>query len=71
MKPIEELNAALDQLQPGQKVHCPNRKSEILKAKENLTRGRAEIPSADYHLEYIEALLLAEANGRLEFAQGG
>lgn len=71
MKPIEELREALAQLQPGKKVLCPNRKSEILKAKENLTRGRADIPGADHHLEYIDALLIAEANGQLEFAQGG
>jgi hypothetical protein len=68
MKPLDELNAALVALKPGQKVHCPNKKAEILKAKENLTRGRADIPAADYHLEYIDALLLAEANGKLEFA---
>jgi hypothetical protein len=68
MKPLEELNAALVALKPGQKVQCPNPKSQIIKVKENLTRGRADIPGADHHLEYAEALLLAEANGQLEFA---
>ena len=65
--PLPELRRALDNLKPGEKVQCPNTKAEILKVQENLTRRRAEIPGADSHLEYIEAMIIAEAEGKLEF----
>lgn len=65
--PLPELRKALSNLKPGEKVKCPNSKSEILKVQENLTRRRAEIPGADSHLEYIEAMIIAEAEGKLEF----
>ena len=65
--PLAEFNRTLAELQPGQKAFCSNTKEEILKVKENLTRRRADIPGADSHLEYVEALLIAEANGQLEF----
>lgn len=65
--PLPELQRALSNLGPGEKVQCPNSKSEILKIQENLTRRRAEILGADSHLEYIEAMIIAEAEGKLEF----
>lgn len=65
--PLPELQRALANLKPGEKVSCPQSKSEILKIQENLTRRRAEIPGADSHLEYIEAMIIAEAEGKLEF----
>lgn len=65
--PLPELNRALEALKPGEKVRCPNTKTEILKVQENLMRRRHEIPGADSHLEYIEAMIIAEANGSLEF----
>ena len=65
--PLPELMKALDILKPEQKININNTKEEILKTRENLTKRRHEIVGADSHLEYIEALLLAEASGRLEF----
>lgn len=65
--PIETLRTALSQLQSGQRIQCPNTKEEILKIRENVTRNRSTIPGADNHLEYIEALLVAEAEGHLDF----
>ena len=65
--PLADLQDALTNLPPGKKIVCPNTKEQILTAQRNLTRQRAEIPGADSHLEYIEALLLAEARGKLEF----
>lgn len=65
--PLTQLQNQLSVLPPGRKITCPNTKEQILSAKENLTRRRHEIPGADSHLEYIDALLIAEANGRLEF----
>jgi hypothetical protein len=65
--PLPMLQSALANLAPGEKVHCGNTKAEILKTRENLTRRRAEIPGADSHLEYIEAMLIAEAEGKLQF----
>lgn len=65
--PLPQLLEALANLQPDQKVHCDNTREEIIKAKENLTRRRHEIYGADSHLEYIEALLVAEASGKLTF----
>lgn len=65
--PLPELRKALDNLKPGEKVTCPQLKSEILKIQENLTRRRHEIPGADSHLEYIEVMIIAEAEGKLEF----
>lgn len=61
------FNQTLSDLQPGQKAFCPNTKDEILRIRENLMKRRADIPGADSHLEYVEALLIAEANGQLEF----
>lgn len=65
--PLPQLREALEALKPGQKVKIDNTREEILRTKENLTRRRHEIPGADDHLEYIEALLIAEASGQLEF----
>jgi hypothetical protein len=65
--PLEALRNALNSLMNGQKVLCPNSREEILKAKENLTRNRSTIKEADYHIEYIDAMLVAEAEGKLNF----
>ena len=65
--PLPQLEEALRNLQPGQKVTIANTKEEILKTRENLLKRRHEIYGADSHLEYIEALLLAEAQGHLDF----
>lgn len=65
--PLPELQRALDALKPGQKIQCQNTKTEILKTQENLIRRRHEITGADSHLAYIEAMIIAEANGNLEF----
>jgi len=65
--PLATFNKTLNDLRPGQKAFCPNTKDEILKIRENLTKRRSDIPGADSHLEYVEALLIAEANGQLEF----
>ena len=65
--PIESLRSALASLQPDQRISFPNTKEEILKIKENLTRNRSTIQGADTHLEYVEALLIAEAENRLVF----
>lgn len=65
--PLPQLQEALRNLKPGDKVRCENTKEEILRTRENVTRRRHEIYGADSHLEYIEALLLAEAQGQLEF----
>jgi len=67
--PLPELRDALAKLQPGQKVNINNTKEEILKIRENLMKKRAEIYGADSHLEYVEALLVAEASGQLQFKQ--
>jgi hypothetical protein len=65
--PLPELQKAITNLKPGEKVQCPNSKAEILRIQENLTKRRHEIPGADSHLEYIEAMIIAEAEGKLEF----
>ena len=65
--PLPQLNKLLEVLVPGKKVSIDNTKDEILKVRENITKRRHEIPGADDHLDYIEALLLAEAQGKLEF----
>lgn len=65
--PLPELHEALDKLKNGEKVLCNNTKEEILRTRENLTKRRHELPEADDHLDYIEALLIAEANGQLSF----
>ena len=65
--PLPELKRALANLKPGEKVTCPQSKAEILKVQENITKRRHEIPGADSHLEYIEAMIIAEAEGKLEF----
>jgi hypothetical protein len=65
--PLPQLQSLLENLAPGQKIQIGNSKEEILKIRENLTKKRAEIPGADCHIEYIEALLIAEANGQLQF----
>lgn len=65
--PLPELHRALASLKPGEKVQCPNSREEILRIRENLTRKRAEIVGADHHIEYIEAMIVAEAEGKLEF----
>jgi len=65
--PLAELNEKLKNLPQGDKIFCPNTKEEILRTQQNLTRKRAEITGADSHIQYIEALLIAEANGQLTF----
>ena len=65
--PLPELRRALASLKPGEKVQCPNTREEILRIRENLTRNRAEIVGADDHIDYIEAMIVAEAEGNLEF----
>jgi hypothetical protein len=65
--PLPQLQEALRNLNPGEKISCANTRAEILRTRENLTKRRHEIYGADSHLEYIEALLLAEAQGQLEF----
>lgn len=65
--PLPRLNELLRTLPIGQKIYIDNTRDEILKIRENLTKKRAEIPGADQHLEYIETLLLADANGQLQF----
>lgn len=65
--PLPQLREALQALKPGEKVRCDNSKEEILRVRENITKRRHEIYGADSHLDYIEALLLAEAQGQLEF----
>jgi hypothetical protein len=65
--PLSQLRAAIDKLEPGQKVRIENTKEEILRTQRNIGMKRAEIAGADAHLEYIEALIIAEAEGKLEF----
>jgi len=65
--PLPQLRKTIEALQPGQKIEIENTKEEILRTRENLTRRRAELPGADDHLDYIEALLIAEANDQLRF----
>lgn len=65
--PLEELKVKLTELSPGEKVLIENTKVDILRTRANLTKRRAEIPGADDHLEYIEALIIAEAEGKLQF----
>lgn len=65
--PLPELQKALNNLKPGEKVYCNNTKEEIMRTRENLIKRRHEVHGADSHLEYIEALLLAEASGQLNF----
>lgn len=65
--PLPELRKLIESLPSGQKIQIENTREEILRTRENLTRRRAELPGADSHLEYIEALLIAEANGQLQF----
>ena len=65
--PLPQLQEALKNLKPGDKVQIANTREEILKVRENITKRRHELYGADSHLEYIEALLLAEACGQLQF----
>lgn len=65
--PLPQLEEALKNLAPGDTIYCDNTKEELLRARQNLTKKRHEIHGADSHLMYIEALLLAEANGQLRF----
>lgn len=65
--PLKLLRENIAALEPGKKVFCNNTKDEILKVQRNIGMRRAEIPGADAHLEYIEAMLIAEAEGQLEF----
>lgn len=65
--PLAELEEKLRTLQPGQRITFPQSKGEILKIRENLLRRRHEVSNADAHLQYLEACLLAEASGKLEF----
>lgn len=65
--PIGELREKLAGLQPGQKISVDNTKEEIMRIRENLVKKRHEIYGADSHLEYIEALIMAEAGGQLQF----
>jgi hypothetical protein len=61
------LQDAIKQLKPGEKIQYGNSRAEILKIRENITKRRHEIVGADSHLEFIEALLIAEASGHLDF----
>jgi hypothetical protein len=65
--PLPQLQEALSRLKPGEKVSINNTKEEILRTRENITKRRHEIYGADSHLEYIEAILMAEAAGQLQF----
>jgi hypothetical protein len=65
--PLEELRKTIDGLKPGEKILCPNTKEEILRTQSNLMKKRLEIAGADHHLMYIDALLIAEAEGVLTF----
>ena len=65
--PLPQLQEMLRRLPAGQKLNIENTKEEILRTRENITKRRHEIPGADSHLDYIEALLLAEASGQLDF----
>lgn len=65
--PLPQLRQALANLRPGERVKCDNTKEEILRTKDNLMRRRMEINGADSHIEYIDALLVAESAGQLEF----
>jgi len=65
--PLPQLQEAIRNLKSGEKVRCENSREEILRTRENITKRRHEIYGADSHLDYIEALLLAEAQGQLEF----
>lgn len=65
--PLPKLREAISNLKPGEKVQCDNSREEILRIRENITKRRHEIYGADSHLEYVEALLLAEAQGQLVF----
>jgi hypothetical protein len=65
--PIQVLRDNLHRLSPGQRVYIDNTREEILRTQSNLMSKRHEIPGADSHLEYIEALLIAEAENKLHF----
>jgi hypothetical protein len=65
--PLSQLQQNLKNLQPGQKLSIANTKEEILSTQRNLLQNRSTIVGADSHLEYVEALLIAEANGKLQF----
>lgn len=65
--PLPQLQKSLAELQPGQKVYINNTREELSKIRENLYKKRHEIPGADDHIEYIEAVFMAEANNQLEF----
>jgi len=65
--PLPQLQQALQSLKPGEKIQYGNTRAEILKIRENITKRRHEIVGADSHLEFIEALLIAEASGQLDF----
>lgn len=65
--PLPQLQEALKSLKPGEKIQYGNTREEILKIRENITKRRHEIVGADSHLDFIEALLMAEASGQLDF----
>lgn len=65
--PLAQLEDLLAVVKPGEKITLPQTKDEFLKVQKNLTQRRHEIPNADAHLAYIEACLIAEARGQLQF----
>ena len=65
--PLLQLQEAIKNLKSGEKIGIGNTKEELLRTRENLMKRRHEIHGADSHLEYIEALFLAEAEGLLQF----
>jgi TusA-related sulfurtransferase len=67
--PLPMLREALENLKPGQKVNVEMTREEVLRTQRNLLQRRHEIPGADSHLEYIEAMIIAEADGKLSFRQ--
>jgi hypothetical protein len=65
--PLPQLQEALKNLKPGEKIQYGNSRQEVLKIRENIIKRRHEIHGADSHLDFIEALLIAEASGQLDF----
>ena len=67
--PLPQLRQALANLKPGEKISFGMSKEELFRTQRNLMQRRHEIPGADSHLEYIEAIVIAEAEGKLSFRQ--
>lgn len=67
--PLPQLREAIANLKPGEKVSFGMSREELLRTQKNLMQRRHEIPGADSHLEYVEAIIIAEAEGKLSFRQ--